>query len=571
MIKSKFYIGTALVCLLGCYLAAADVSVADAPAPADPEGCYCIGKVGNVNCDYADIVDIADLQFLVDHMFLSLVRLPNLEEANCDGVPGSGVDITDLQRLLEHLFLTQSELPDCPTPFNKAPSTAITYGIPEYYVNGKSPDNAATGVCVSWTGGDLVDYPFAAPDFEFEWRLYGPYTDDEFQMLLDSFVVRVFVTNEDEVFKFGQPPLTVCDTVVVGPDTTINCIDLPTFHYVCDTSYDGGVRTITCDTILIDTIGPYNDYGRLDTLLDVEHPAFTAPGSVFNRIAARSFDGSDNLVTDTLTTIYDAFAAYPHDTTVEMNFLFWVRAADPDDASIHDLAPPFEEIRVLDPVRTRDVLVVNWDLPDEIQRAYADSVKLFWSEAIPEWATSRGLDSLDFDADRDIVPAALYTSISLQPKFRRLVFSYKTAVMVSDQVVSFIFGQDANGLMSATYYAIATGLDTWAAMRSPLGGVGRGSAPTDIFASDNYRYYFGVEMTRYPGWSSFWLKSSDTWRIEDFIGAVSLDTDRWPDLVIDTDLMHRRYDWWGPYHWNPDSLDMLGRYAMPGNVASMPL
>ena len=36
-----------------------------------PLGCYCIGTAGNVDCDYEDLVDIADLQLLIDHLFIS--------------------------------------------------------------------------------------------------------------------------------------------------------------------------------------------------------------------------------------------------------------------------------------------------------------------------------------------------------------------------------------------------------------------------------------------------------------------------------------------------------------------
>ena len=56
------------------------------------------------------------------------------------------------------------------------------------------------------------------------------------------------------------------------------------------------------------------------------------------------------------------------------------------------------------------------------------------------------------------------------------------------------------------------------------------------------------------------------------MGALSLDLGRWPNLSIDSTLLHRRYDWWGPYHWFKDSLDLFGgRFEMPGNADDMPI
>ncbi len=39
-------------------------------------GCACVDRVGNIDCDYADHVDMADLVALIDHLFISLAPLP---------------------------------------------------------------------------------------------------------------------------------------------------------------------------------------------------------------------------------------------------------------------------------------------------------------------------------------------------------------------------------------------------------------------------------------------------------------------------------------------------------------
>lgn len=89
------------------------------PGSSNGGGSCCTGQtVGD--CDCSGLVDIADIQVLVDHMFLTLA--PLCCEAECNiNYPGSGhasadtlVDITDLQVLIEHFYITLLPLPTCP-------------------------------------------------------------------------------------------------------------------------------------------------------------------------------------------------------------------------------------------------------------------------------------------------------------------------------------------------------------------------------------------------------------------------------------------------------------------------
>ncbi len=80
----------------------------------------CRARTGNIDCDGYDIVDIADVQVLVDHLFLTLAPLCCEAEANIN-YPGSGygetddiVDVTDLSILIDNQFLTLAPLPVCP-------------------------------------------------------------------------------------------------------------------------------------------------------------------------------------------------------------------------------------------------------------------------------------------------------------------------------------------------------------------------------------------------------------------------------------------------------------------------
>lgn len=75
-------------------------------------GC-CKNRVGNVDNDPADGVDIADLTALVDHLFISFTPLSCVKEANCDGDVGGSVDIADLTALVDHLFISFTLLPNC--------------------------------------------------------------------------------------------------------------------------------------------------------------------------------------------------------------------------------------------------------------------------------------------------------------------------------------------------------------------------------------------------------------------------------------------------------------------------
>lgn len=69
----------------------------------------CIGSTGNVDGDGG--VDISDLTFLIDHLFINFPEIPCVEEGNVDG--DGGIDISDLTFLIDHLFINFPDLPAC--------------------------------------------------------------------------------------------------------------------------------------------------------------------------------------------------------------------------------------------------------------------------------------------------------------------------------------------------------------------------------------------------------------------------------------------------------------------------
>lgn len=82
------------------------------PSDTSVSGC-CIGVVGNANGDALEEVDIADLTYLVNYLFVTFVPPPCLAEGNITGDPAGEIDIADLTRLVNYLFVTFEPLPAC--------------------------------------------------------------------------------------------------------------------------------------------------------------------------------------------------------------------------------------------------------------------------------------------------------------------------------------------------------------------------------------------------------------------------------------------------------------------------
>ncbi len=86
------------------------------PLYTDPS--CCEGEVGNVNCDPGGNVNIADVQTLIDFLYVSFTPLCCLAEADINGSGGrapltSDITIGDIALLIDHLFISLSPLPEC--------------------------------------------------------------------------------------------------------------------------------------------------------------------------------------------------------------------------------------------------------------------------------------------------------------------------------------------------------------------------------------------------------------------------------------------------------------------------
>jgi len=73
----------------------------------------CVGLTGNVNCDEEDVVDISDITFLIDNLYLSHRPLCCLEETNSSGDEEKIIDITDITALIAYLYISHDPLPAC--------------------------------------------------------------------------------------------------------------------------------------------------------------------------------------------------------------------------------------------------------------------------------------------------------------------------------------------------------------------------------------------------------------------------------------------------------------------------
>lgn len=73
----------------------------------------CIGTVGNIDCDSQEIVDIADLTALIDHLFVTLEPLCCTGEGNIDSDPLGETGLADLTMLIDHLFISRTAVGNC--------------------------------------------------------------------------------------------------------------------------------------------------------------------------------------------------------------------------------------------------------------------------------------------------------------------------------------------------------------------------------------------------------------------------------------------------------------------------
>lgn len=389
------------------------------------------------------------------------------------------------------------------------------------FVNSIEPGGIITGVKVHWQGTDDIDYPSDPPPFEFDWRLYGPYFDEDMEVIRDSFQSLVYVTNDGGVYRLG--------------DTVIRC----------DTFFLDEAFTEECDTLVVSDATPTDAFGGLEPYFRVDDPDFL--GSSYNNIQQ-----SEGWVKNTWDTLWNVFAGKESDTTVQMTFILWLRSRD--DAQVPDLVPSFREIPVIDPRYERDIAVIDFSKPVSAKLNDPKSLdirKSYWKTTIDQWGINTGRPIV---FDTGIIVGGEFDGKEISPDYYsarfhnnqlpiKLMLNHKVLIVYDD-----VLGMPGASEWRPIYKSIDAGVNVWLTARTPLvGGMSVTQPPTGIVPPFEYRFYFGVDSMGYGGWtyylSEFGGPGSPPGHYQDFIGTYSRKPGSWPDLDIDSALVHSRYRW----------------------------
>lgn len=401
------------------------------------------------------------------------------------------------------------------------------------FVNASVAGGIVTGVKLRWEGSDERDYDeqgLIAPPFEFEWRLFGPYTRDSMQYIMDNFVEIVFVTPDIQFYHMGEE-LEMCDSTLVD---------------------DNGVPVweVSCTTIVFDSAAAESStpYYRVDTLITVDDASWFDAKEI-----RHSWDGVETWVHDMYDTLYDVYQDYEYgDSTIVRMYLFWCRSRD--DAFVPDPTPAFQAFPVINPKYERDVLVFDMTsgtgIPTgAIQLGTAGLAirKNYWKNLIETWNSSIDF-SIETEFD-DYMTRSTYTIMPGQGRNRLTkLLTYKLLILYSDHIQGpgFSTGANINPAYEPVLTAIDAGVNCWITARSFCFG--------DYQTYEYYpavplelNYYFGVEGVFFAGWG-YWMKykilgphAGIIERIEDFKGAYSIDESQWPNLAIDEGLLEELY------------------------------
>ena len=448
---------------------------------------------------------------------------------------------------------------------NPPTTNILDYKSSNPFVNAPRPGGIVTGVRISWTGADKIDYPTDPPPFEFQWRLYGPYTADQLLTIMTNYFMTAFQTADGFIYKKGDT-FTVCDTIYTDVDTTVAC-----------SSWVIGVNQ---------NIPSY--LGSFVPYFDINNPNFVT-NPAYNRIADSSVkrdpeclaglgrNVSDTLcpgvsqwVTDTRDTIYNVYKNDPSDTTVEKKFIFWIRSRD--DALVPDPSPAFDTMSVIEPRYERDVFVMDWTVvsaPPPGTRTMgpnseASPIYLWWRDKLVAWNPNINFDFRDFGFRAGKYSAALPLKTILQ---------HKVLILYNDCVNAPPL--DKNWL-TPIFKGIDAGVNVWVTDRAAMGGTindresPRPGFPGGAVLQATYGFYFGVNKGIYSGWFSHAMFKRDkaarptvpdsllrgkapAFDVQDCIGGYSLNTALWPNIAYDSVRVRTLYGWTFGYNFfNPE-------------------
>ena len=417
------------------------------------------------------------------------------------------------------------------------------------YVNSVFSGGIVTGIRLKWEGSDKKDYDdlgITPPPFDFEWKLFGPFTDSLIDSINSTLIEDVFVTEDAQILHLNDS-LIFCQTIKV--DTVLDSL-IDTTSIV--------IEVEICDTTIFDSafFADFTSSARFskEQILNVDDSLISS------KLVTSSFNGVDEWIQNTTDTIYNVYKADAPDTTVELNFIFWIRSRD--DALVKDLTPSFVTFPVINPRYERDVAVIDFTPRVSITNnhesyRHIDTAKSFWNNIIHRWGDSAGLnivfdttaftikeDSILFNKTGiDYIRASLYTSgIPLE-----YLLKHKVLILYNENYKSSGFVGSGQVNFPEILSAMDAGINVWAAWRNPLFVFDGDPKPQIIIAPPDYTHYFGVVSMTYSSWFAnaviTEIPPEDAPRNEDFIGTYSMDESVWPSLAIDTALLHARLNW----------------------------
>ncbi len=442
--------------------------------------------------------------------------------------------------------------------FDNPPQTDITNFnrlVPPIFINALTP-GGLSGIRLSWRGTDPIDFPAEAPPFEFEWKLFGPFTQADSTIIRQSVIKTVFVTNDGQVF-------------IVGESTED--------YVICDTIPDGDSLIISCTVIDPDTVTASNPFGTLSvgSYLDLNDPDWKS-NDFDERVGDSSFNGLDSWVSGTRDSMFNVFREFPGDSTIERKYILWVRARD--DAKVPDLTPAFVMFSVIDAKFERDLGIFSMPKGSSVTNgASSDVQERYWDSTIT-WYKNNGGYQIEFDTSKDF---QVYSTQILGDALLKPLLSCKALILIHDQSMGGAFGDDVVQRQIAR--AMSAGVSVWYIGRSlgkpptpaqppnagtpvtnPVYSLSVSSSPLGVTGWPGIQDLFGALATQYTGWD-WHIRSAPAdqrARVESFIGTYTFDQISSPALVVDTFRLERYFNWNSslPFRRSSDGTMFTGAY-----------
>jgi hypothetical protein len=435
-------------------------------------------------------------------------------------------------------------------------------------INAETPGGIVTGVGIKYSAEDPIDYPSDPPPFEFQWRLYGPYSDSTLALIEAEYFTEVCPTADGQVYRLGEE-IWQCDTIFTEEGTVIESCLVCTCEVDLTPPPEMAAYVSLEDYFDIDSLpdslirfgdisynGSLINYvlgcGAVDSVRQYKCEAASDPDTWLTGSGVDAWIPQISSVSE--QTLYNVFWNFNSDTTLQMNYVFWVRSRD--DAMVPDLVPAFKIAAVINPRYERDVLVL--DLNQTVPKMWVPvddetfSTKMYWKETIDAWAETSGRDSIVFDTVE--VSGGAWEGRRSSPDYIR-VFRWDGTVPIAELLkhkVVILYNDCLNLVQTEVfpnvYTAIDAGVNVWATWRTFLEKQRKSPPDLAIYPPFQFTWYFGVERTAWSGWVCFTCESSGDPCLpcgyyQDFIGAGSKYPEVWPYLPLDTALLHSRYIW----------------------------